>query len=173
MKRLLFAAMVGAATPSIAQNSATLERRGHWTAFVARSEAGRISCGVDVIDPNDGRHFMLKWFQGDSEIFVHVHNPRWNVPVGRSVAVRLRVDGYGDWTATAAMAATNTVEWRISQETLGRFEAQFRVGNQMTIHFPNGTERPWVISLWGSNAIMTPWLECMRSAGPLPQGRPT
>jgi len=163
-KGLLLAAILGAATPSFAQNSATLERYGNWTSFVARTPENRIICGIDVYDERDGRHFMMKWIQGNNRITFQIVDPRWRLPVGSPIEVAMRIDNYNRWNAPSVANSPNVIEWYIQLSHISNFESQFRAGNMMYISFPGTSERTWTISLTGSNAIVGSLVECMRSA---------
>lgn len=164
MKKIILALVLMTA-PAFAQNSATLEQRGHWSSFVARTPSNSIVCGIDVIDPNDGRHFMIKWFQGSNRLMFHVQNPRWEIVPGRQLNVAFQVEGYENWSATATAINRQTLEWFVAVQNIGRFEMQFRYGHRMALRFPGTGENPWSISLLGTNAIVSSLVECMRSVG--------
>jgi hypothetical protein len=167
MKRIILAAALslGISVPALSQNSATLEQRGHWSSFVARTPSNSVVCGIDVIDPNDGRHLMIKWFQGSDRIIFHAVHPRWNVTPGRIVAVSFQVDGYENWSANANAVNNKSLEWHISSRFIGRFENQFRLGQRMFLGFPGAGEPSWTISLLGTNAIVNSLVDCMKSVG--------
>jgi hypothetical protein len=164
-RALFLAAMLGISNPASAQNSATLETRGHWSSFVARTPDNTFICGIDVIDPNDGRHMMIKWFQRSSRITFHVSHPRWNITTGRRINVEFQVEGHSAWAANAFTAGPSTLEWVIESDSIARFENQFRYGHRMFLRFPGTGENYWVVSLYGTNAIVNSLVECMRSVG--------
>lgn len=167
MKRtaLAIAVILGISTPALSQNSSTLERRGHWSSFVARTPSNSIICGIDVIDPDTGRHFLMKWFQGSTRIVFHATHPQWNITPGRIINVSFRVEGYEQWSANATALNNKYLEWHIASHNIGRFETQFRHGQKMFFWFPNNNEPSWTISLLGTNAIVSSLVECMRSVG--------
>ncbi len=167
MKRIVLAAALslGISVPALSQNSATLEQRGHWSSFVARTPSNSVVCGIDVTDPNDGRHFMIKWFQGSSQLTFHAVHPQWNVTPGRRITVAFQVEGYENWNATSTAINNKSLEWFVGVHNIGRFEAQFRLGQRMFLRFPNASEPSWTISLLGTNAIVNSLVDCMKSVG--------
>jgi len=163
IRKLLIAALLSAA-PALAQDAATLERRGNWTSFVARTTNNNLVCGVDVYDDRDGRHFMMKWIQNNPRIIFHVVDPRWRMRPGFETDVVLRIDGNIHWNAPAVSNTLDTLEWNMTVNHIPRFENQFRFGHTMYISFPRTNERTWTISLSGTNAIVNSLVECIHSA---------
>ena len=154
----------------------TLWRAGGWSAFGGTLNDGRRMCGVDVQNTQLGKHFMLRFFEGDRVLRALAIRQAWRVPEDAQVPVGIAIEGEA-WRARAAPSDTtladgrrvfNALAWNFSGDALASFERAFRRAVTMRLEFPSGTEAAWVFDLRGSNEIMNAFTACMRAI--MPQG---
>lgn len=176
MRVLLAAILLCLATPAWAALT-VYGRAGGWDEFRGTGADGRQTCGIGSTNPTDGRAFSLRFALGDSNITFIADKPGWHIPSGTHIAVVMQVGLERPWTEQA-MGDGERVQWTMDRAVVPGFDAQFRAAQSMTVTFPAGSERPWVISLNGSTAASNAMGRCVTAmeqaappqAAPPPQG---
>ncbi|HYF09299.1 MAG TPA: hypothetical protein VD970_16880 [Acetobacteraceae bacterium] len=134
---------------------------GAWTMYGGRSESGIPMCSMEVRNSHSSMHF--KYFRGDNRIVVHVFKDNWRLNPGERVPIDLRIDSQPGWNArTTVLRDGRGLEFTIPQNEIPRFENAFRMGITMYLAFPLGGESTWTVSLRGTNAVTSAFVECMR-----------
>ena len=159
MRVALVAMMVCLATPAWADLS-VYSRSGGWDAFKGTDTDGRQTCGIGSTNPADGRAFSLRFAVGEDGITFVASSPHWNIPEDTRVPVVTQIGLDRPWTEQA-MGHVERVEWSMARDVVPSFDAQFRRASSMTVTFPAGSERPWIISLNGSTAASNAMGRCV------------
>lgn len=160
MRKILLI-MATAVCFSTAASAQTYEiaRNGFWTAYKGHSNARTPVCGIFSSGTDRTMHF--KWYWPDAFMIVHVFKDTWRIPEGVEIPVRISIDRYGPWVATAIRHGERSIEWQIPIDNVDQFEREFRAGNQLVLEFLQGNEQPWVSNLRGSWGIMDAFSRCM------------
>lgn len=166
-------------------SNTTLSRAGGWTAYAATSNDGLRLCGMEARGEAEGRQLHIKYFQNSPRLSFQAMRTSWNVPQGARMPVNFQIDENRPWNASASGSpGTPTtggiVEWTIEGDSISAFERQFRAGRKLRVSFPGGSEAPWIVSLIGTNAMVSQFVGCMRSinagsgggGGPPPTANP-
>ncbi|MBO1073840.1 hypothetical protein [Roseomonas marmotae] len=155
----LAALILLASAPAWAE-TADIARFGAWKAYGGTSESGTPLCGAAV--QGRGRSLHLKYFLNQPGLVVHVFKRSWRIPQGVDVPVRLWIDGHEGWVASATPLPGGTgIQFRFGTDLLEEFEALFRAGRMMRLHFLDGDEEPWEADLQGSDRVASAFVRCM------------
>jgi hypothetical protein len=60
-----------------------------------------------------------------------------------------------------AVGSGQHVQWTLDRADAQTFDGQFRSASSMTVTFPAGNEKPWIISLSGSTAVSNAMGRCV------------
>ena len=159
MRVALVAMMVCLATPALAELT-VYSRAGGWDVFKGTGTDGRQTCGIGSTNPADGRAFSLRFSPGDDGIIFVADKPNWDIPEGTPVPVVMQIGLERPWTEQA-VGHVDRVEWSMERAVVPTFDAQFRRAASMTVTFPAGSERPWIISLNGSTTASNAMGRCV------------
>ena len=159
MRVALVAMMVCLATPAWADLS-VYSRSGGWDAFKGTDTDGRQTCGIGSTNPADGRAFSLRFAVGEDGITFVASSPHWNIPEDTRIPVVIQIGLERPWTEQA-VGHVERLEWSMARDVVPTFDAQFRRASSMTVTFPAGSERPWIISLNGSTAASNAMGRCV------------
>jgi hypothetical protein len=174
MRVALVAIMLCLATPAWAALT-VYSRVGVWDVFKGTGTDGRQTCGIGNTNPADGRAFSLRFALGDSGITFIADKPGWHSPAGTRIPVVMQIGLDQPWSEPA-VGNGERVEWMMATDLAPTFDAQFRRAGSMTVTFPSGSERPWIISLSGSAAASDAMGRCVTAmmqntgAAPVTQG---
>jgi hypothetical protein len=166
-----FATCLSLAAPACAAIN-VYDHAGAWDAFDGQAKDGKPLCGVGSENPADGRSFSISKEIGATDTTVLARRPTWKIPPGTRMPVVVQLGLQRPWVAQAT-GRGNTVEWTMDAAAAGAFDAQFRNAPSMTVTFPSGNEKPWIIELNGSTAVSNAMRRCVvdlarQAPAPLP-----
>lgn len=149
---------------------------GAWDAFDGEAGNGAALCGVGSENPSDGRSFSLSEQIGGATTTFVALKPGWKIPAGTRVPVVVQIGLQRPWVEQAT-GNGDKLEWTMDQADAAAFDAQFRGEASMTVTFPSGNEKPWIIALGGSAAVSNAMRRCItdlarRTAAPRPAAAP-
>lgn len=133
---------------------------GNWDAFEATGAGDQPVCGIGSHNLADGSSLSLRFQLGGTHVTFTASKPGWQVPEGTALPVVMQVGLSEPWTVQAT-GNGDRVEWTLETNAMQTFDAQFREASSMTLTFPSGTERPWMIGLRGSTAISNAMGRCI------------
>ena len=150
---------------------------GNWDAFEATGADGQFTCGIGSHNVGDGSSLSLRFQPGSGNMEFIASKPGWQIPAGTKLPVVMQIGLGQPWTEHAA-GNGDRVQWSLDSNAMQTFDAQFRGASSMTVTFPAGTERPWVMGLSGSAAISNAMGRCItdlrqRAAAPAPAPQST
>ncbi len=145
---LLAVCALAAAHGQARSDTTDLAKIGAWTVYAGTSTSDTPLCGIAVNNADYSQSFHIKHFKGNPHFTVQVFKKSWDIPEGSRVNVAFRIDSNTSWTAKAFGERTK-LEWTIGLKSLDDFITEFRLGANMRISFPDGTETDWVASLTG------------------------
>ena len=158
---LLAAALLVGASSAHAEMK-VVTRAGAWSAAAGTAgDTGKPMCMM--MNTSDIRSFNIKWMMG-SNLFFHISKDNWNVPVGVEMPLAIRFDQETPFKVTAKGNANypRWIEFKIGDAADARhFLDQFRTAAKVSISFPGGSEREWVLSMDGSDTIARKFTECV------------
>lgn len=148
-----------------AQVSVTSEA-GAWKTIAGVANDGTTLCGAEVSGRD--RIFMVKWFDGNDELFIQIAKIGWSIPDGQPVDVALQFDHLAPWRVKASgIQATpvtgSMIQFRIEGDNITAFMNELRFASHMSVVFPTGSEQPWSGSLKGSNVAVINMMQCVHS----------
>ncbi len=147
------------ATPAWAK-LAVYSRIGGWDVFKGTATDGKQVCGIGSTNPADGRAFSLRYALGADSVTFVAAKPSWSIPNDLHVPVVMQVGLNRPWSERA-VGHGDRLEWSMDRETVERFDQEFRRAESMTVTFPSGSERPWIVSLKGSAAASSAMGRCV------------
>ncbi len=153
------AVAVGVAAPAAAEVS-VYYHAGGWDAFDGPGDNGQPVCGIGSRNPADGRTFSLRFQIGGDVLTFIAAKPGWTIPDGTQIPVVVQIGLQQPWTEQA-VGKGERVQWTMASADAPTFDAQFRAASSLTVSFPSGNERPWVISLSGSTAASNAMGRCV------------
>ncbi len=157
---LLFAALsANVALPARAQVS-VYYHTGAWDAFDGRGDNGQPVCGIGNRNPADGTSFSLRFQIGGNDVTFTAAKTGWNIPDGTTIPVVMQVGLEQPWTEQAT-GNGDRLRWTLDRVNAQIFDDQFRRATSMTITYPSGSERPWLISLAGSTEASNAMGRCV------------
>jgi hypothetical protein len=156
---LAVALTAGVALPVRAQVN-VYYHAGAWDAFDGQGDNGQPLCGIGSRNPADGRTFSLRFQIGGDDMSFIAAKSGWNIPDGTQIPVVMQIGLNQPWTQQAT-GKGDRVQWTLDRVNAQIFDDQFRGAASMTVTFPSGTERPWVISLSGSTAASNAMGRCV------------
>ncbi len=157
---LLFAALsANVALPARAQVS-VYYHTGAWDAFDGRGNNGQPVCGIGNRNPADGTSFSLRFQIGGNDVTFTAAKTGWNIPDGTTIPVVMQVGLEQPWTEQAT-GNGDRLRWTLDRVNAQIFDDQFRRATSMTITYPSGSERPWLISLAGSTEASNAMGRCV------------
>ena len=133
---------------------------GGWDAFDGQNEQGQPFCGVGTRNPADGRTFSVRFELGGNDVIFIASKTGWNIPDHTDIPVVMQVGLERPWPEQAT-GSGERVQWTMDRTDYARFDAEFRGASSMTVTFPSGNERPWIIALTGSSAVSTAMGRCI------------
>jgi hypothetical protein len=158
---LLAAALFVGASSAHAEMK-VVARAGAWSASAGTADTGKPMCQMASTN-NDIRTVQIKWVVVDG-LFLHVGKDNWKVPVGVEMPLAIRFDQETPFKVTAKGLADHPrwIELKIDDATDARhFVDQFRTAAKLSVSFPGGNEREWVLSMDGSDTIVRKFTECV------------
>lgn len=170
---LLPAAALAASLAGSARANVTIYyHAGGWDAFDGQGSDGHPLCGVGSRNPADGRSFSMSYEIGSDNVHFITSKPTWNIPNGTSIPVVVQVGLDRPWPEQA-VGNGHDVRWTLDRAAMQQFDSEFRRASQMTVTFPSGNEKPWIIELTGSTAASNAMGRCItdlarRAAAPQP-----
>lgn len=157
---LLFAALsANVALPARAQVS-VYYHTGAWDAFDGPGDNGQPVCGIGNRNPADGTSFSLRFQIGGNDVTFTAAKTGWNIPDGTTIPVVMQVGLEQPWTEQAT-GNGDRLRWTLDRVNAQIFDDQFRRATLMTITYPSGSERPWLISLAGSTEASNAMGRCV------------
>lgn len=161
VRQVLLAATLaaGAALPAQAQVS-VYYHAGVWDAFDGPGDGGQPVCGIGNRNPVDGTSFSLRYQIGANNVTFTASKTGWAIPDGTQIPVVMQVGLEQPWTEQAT-GKTDRVQFVLDRVNAQIFDDQFRRATSMTVTFPSGNERPWVIPLEGSTAASNAMGRCV------------
>ncbi len=173
---LAVALAAGLAAPAQAQVN-IYYHAGGWDAFDGPGDNGQPVCGIGSRNPTDGRTFSLRFQIGGDDVIFIAAKPGWDIPDGTQIPVVVQIGLAQPW-AGQAVGKGERVQWTLDRAVAQIFDSQFRRAVSMTVTFPSGNERPWIISLAGSTAASNAMGRCVtdltqRAAAAQPAAAPT
>lgn len=157
---LLFAALsANVALPARAQVS-VYYHTGAWDAFDGPGDNGQPVCGIGNRNPADGTSFSLRFQIGGNDVTFTAAKTGWNIPDGTTIPVVMQVGLEQPWTEQAT-GNGDRLRWTLDRVNAQIFDDQFRRATSMTITYPSGSERPWLISLAGSTEASNAMGRCV------------
>jgi hypothetical protein len=157
---LLAAGLLAAATLPASANINIYYHAGGWDAFDDQGDSGQPVCGIGSRNPADGRTFSLSFQIGSEDVTFRAAKPGWAIPQGTQIPVVVQIGLERPWTEQA-MGDGDTLHWTMDRTAIQSFDVQFRRATSMTVTFPTGNERPWIISLAGSTAVSDAMGRCV------------
>ncbi|HVC61466.1 MAG TPA: hypothetical protein VND19_14030 [Acetobacteraceae bacterium] len=176
-RQILLAATLAASIASPAWADANVYyHAGGWDAFDGQGANGQPLCGVGSRNPADGRAFSLRFQIGGDEVTFIASKPSWNIPDGAQIPVVVQVGLQRPWSEQA-VGSGERVQWTLDRADIQTFDGQFRRAASMTVTFPSGNEKPWIIALDGSTAVSNAMGRCVtdltqRAAAARPSAAP-
>ena len=159
MRLLLVALALCLATPAWAKLT-VYSHLGRWDIFKGTGTDGRQVCGIGNTNPTDGRAFSLRYALGADNVIFVAAKPTWDIPKDLQVPVVMQIGLHRPWSEQA-VGHGHRLEWSMNRETVEHFDREFRRARSMTVTFPSGSERPWVVSLRGSSAASSAMGRCV------------
>ncbi len=156
---LAFALAACLAAPALAEVN-IYYHVGAWDAFDGQGDDGQPVCGIGTRTPADGRAFSLRFQIGGDTVTFTAVKPGWNIPEGTQIPVVMQIGLAQPWSQRAS-GNGNRVQWTVDRAEMQAFDAQFRQASSMTVTFPAGDERPWVLSLEGSTVASNAMGHCV------------
>jgi len=150
-----------AVSPTARADTTIYYHSGNWDAFESTSTGGQPVCGIGSHNLVDGSSLALRFQLGGTNVTFTASKPGWQIPDGTALPVVMQIGLSEPWTMQA-IGNGERVEWTLDTNRMQTFDAQFRSASSMTLTFPSGTERPWVIGLRGSSAISDAMGRCIR-----------
>jgi len=183
-----FALVTGLAVASIpaAAQMYSTGRTGAWETMAGISDLNQPMCSVHTTGP--GMYFALKYFSVyPNKLEFFFYKQGWNIAVGQPIDVTLQVDNamplnlHGTGWRTPSLQAnvggfTASIDYR-DVTTITKNNAitetldLLRSGLTLKIFFPQGNEGGWTAPLYGSNAAIGRFAQCIVSLG-VPQTQP-
>jgi hypothetical protein len=159
---LLAAALLVGASSAHAEMK-FVARAGAWSALAGTtSDTGKPIC--QMTNNSDIRSFHIKWMVGDG-LFIQVGKDNWKVPAGVEMPLTIRFDQETPFKVTAKGKGADHPRWielKIDDAAdARRLVDQFRTAAKLSISFPGGGEREWVLSMDGSDRIAQKFTECV------------
>lgn len=182
MRLLLVALALCLTTPAWAKLT-VYSRIGGWDVFKGTATDGKQVCGIGSTNPTDGRAFSLRYALGADSVTFVAAKPSWSIPNDLRVPVVVQVGLNRPWSEQAT-GHGDRLEWSMNRQTVARFDREFRRAESMTVTFPSGSERPWIVSLKGSAGASSAMGRCVTAmtqatgatvpakAGPQPPTQP-
>jgi hypothetical protein len=157
---LLFAALSATvALPARAQVS-VYYHTGAWDAFDGPGDNGQPVCGIGNRNPADGTSFSLRFQIGGNDVTFTAAKTGWTIPDGTTIPVVMQIGLEQPWTEQAT-GNGDRLRWTLDRVNAQIFDDQFRRATSMTITYPSGSERPWLISLAGSTEASNAMGRCV------------
>ena len=151
------------AAPAVAQVQET-QHSGAWTNLEGVADGGQPMCGMSI--SGDGRVFVVKYFAGDQNLFIHMGRSGWSLPQGASIKVRLTFGAATPWVATAsALGDGRLLQFQVPNSMIPTFEREFRASARFSVEFPGTREEGWAGSMVGSNAAANEFVRCVERIG--------
>lgn len=164
MRKFLLATALAAAisTPAAAKLE-LIGRYGGWGVLAGTNQQGVRLCSVATTGQIGGRHslFALKYFDGQGFFTLQVGKEGWRVPAGAQVPLNLTIDGKAFALVASPGEGGDHLMVAMPQQQFFEFAQAFRLGRQMAVDFPSGTEGGWVAILRGSAAAMDAFFACI------------
>lgn len=161
--RMAVAGLLLMAAPAVAEVQETA-RSGAWTNLEGIADSGQPMCGMSI--NGDGRIFVVKYFAGDENLFIHMGRVGWSLRPGASVKVRLAFGSATPWAATAsAIGDGRLIQFQVPNSMVPVFEREFRASARFTVDFPGTREEGWAGSMVGSNGAATEFVRCIERIG--------
>jgi hypothetical protein len=158
---LLAAALLVGASSAHAEMK-VVARAGAWSAAAGgASDTGKPMC--QMTNNSDIRSFHIKWLPVD-DLFINIGKDNWKVPAGVEMPLVIRFDQETPFKVTANGAADypRYIGLKIDDAAdARRFMEQFKTAAKLSISFPGGSEREWVLSMDGSDTIAQKFTECI------------
>ena len=133
---------------------------GAWRAFSGTSSGGRRVCGAKL--EGEDRAFMLKWFDGDDDLTVHIFKQGWAISSGTIVDVMVQIDRVEPWTASGS-GNGSMVAFSVPGGDAAKFLGELNAGRALHIAFPSGNEAEWDGNLSGNNGVLVVVAQCIRA----------
>ena len=150
------------ATPAIAETT-TLYRSGSWEAFAGTAEDGHNVCGA--IEKTDTKAFVVKWFEGERRLTIHIVDSTWSAPSLKYIPVEIEFVGFPAWKATATSAVSASgltyLELSVSSEKVLDFWTELSASSRMLVRFPTLPIPDWIGRLDGSAAAVEVMVKCI------------
>lgn len=161
--RMAMAGLLLMAAPAVAQVAET-RQSGAWTNLEGVADSGQPMCGMSI--NGDGRIFVVKYFAGDENLFIHMGRVGWSLRPGASVKVRLTFGSATPWAATAsAIGDGRLVQFQVPNSMVPVFEREFRASARFTVEFPGTREEGWAGSMVGSDGAASEFVRCIERIG--------
>ncbi len=170
---LLPAAMLAGslALPALARAEIRpLYTSGLWSAYGGSAENQRAVCGMSTAGA-EGRRIAIQQFTGENDLDIVLEKTSWSIPDNTPVEVVVQVDGYS--VRLERVVGTGTrVYARMPFDASMPFMRAVRIGQQIRVFFPNGTESVWTGGLRGSSAVINAFNECRAAFAPATPTQP-
>jgi len=141
----------------------TLKRVSGWTAFGGRSDNDRKLCGV--LATGGGRFFSIKYFEGDSNLTIHLSKNTWKVGNNLQIDLTMQFDDESPWRARATTFHMNdgdaALEFNIGSKQISQWIREFRDSNVLYIRFPSSNIEDWQADLTGTRQIAETMAACL------------
>jgi hypothetical protein len=164
------AALIVAALPAAPAGAQilTIGTYGAWTAYGGATPQGSRVCGIEV--RGDDREIHIKYFRGQPSFAVELFKRSWDIPQRVPVALSLQFGGYSTPSLRGVGYPRQDrlpahVGVSITFEGSRAFWQALRGAATGRVVFESGNERPWTVSLSGSNAAVTAMSDCIRRMG--------
>jgi hypothetical protein len=122
---------------------------------------GKPTC--EMANRADIRTFLIRWNVG-SELFIQVSKDNWKVPAGLEMPLAIRFDQEVPFkfTAKGKPDQPRWIEFLIGDAADARhFVDQVSTAAKLSVSFPGGSEREWVLNMDGSDTIARKFTECV------------
>lgn len=141
----------------------TFKESSGWEAFGGLDRDGRKLCGVST--NGGGRWLGVKYFDGSSNLTVHLSNDAWEVRKGAQVNVNMQFDNATPWSAVATAFymkdGDGALEFQIGSEHIKTWLSEFRYSNVLYVRFPDNDVEDWQADLDGTVEIVDAMGTCL------------
>jgi hypothetical protein len=161
---LTTAALLCSTAASAQQVHASGTGAGNWIWARATTTSGQRLCVAAKMAGS--RTFRIKHYEGDHYLTIEMAKDGWTIPKGTRMRVAVAFDAAAPWTAPQAAGEDDTVGFTIgakeeTRQDILTFTEQFRQAGVVQIHFRDGTEPLWSISMSGSGRAIGEFDQCL------------
>jgi hypothetical protein len=157
-------ALLCSTAASAQQINASGTTGGGWIWVRATTTSGQRLCVAAKVMGD--RTFRIKHYEGTHYLTIEMAKDGWTIPKGTRMRVAVAFDAAAPWTVPQAAGEDDTVGFTIgakeeTRQDILTFTDQFRQASVAQIHFRDGTEPLWSISMSGSGRAIGEFDQCL------------